>query len=330
MQPEMMPAAFASLLLLAAMISIVVGSIMVWGACRRSWRRGVPAVPFEPRTPVPWSVLDLLVVLLILAATEGTTAVAAYWLNPGRSPGDGALPIDIRAPDARTIHEVPGVAMPLVQEESEAGSAAGISFDDVPPLLIGRLLGPLLALAFLKRSSGATWNDFGFSTERLGSDLRLGVLAFVAIAPPVYALQGLLQYIFPGQHPMLELIEEKPTPFMLATLSFLIVIVAPLTEELIIRVFLQGWLERFSAQDVDEPRRLPVGLVPILISSVIFAALHAGHGPDPVPIFILALSLGYLYSRTHRIWPGLALHMSLNAASTVALLLALAIGEQPA
>jgi len=39
-------------------------------------------------------------------------------------------------------------------------------------------------------------------------------------------------------------------------------------------------------------------LWPILLSAGLFAALHATHGPDPIPLFLLALGLGYLYQRT--------------------------------
>jgi membrane protease YdiL (CAAX protease family) len=35
--------------------------------------------------------------------------------------------------------------------------------------------------------------------------------------------------------------------------------------------------------------------------------------PDPVPLFFLALVLGYLYQRTHRLGPGVVLHMAFNA-----------------
>jgi len=329
-QPQMIVAALASTLLLAAMIAIVLGSLTVWRYGLGSWRHGVPAVPYEPRTLVPWNVLDLLAVLLIMIAVEGTTALVTNWLHPSDADTKSSSLIEGLAPDRSTVNELPDVEVLQEVDEPEEALPPRVSLEDVPPLLVGRLLGPLLALMFLRRRAGATWRDLGFSTEHLASDIRLGVCAFLAIAPPVYALQGLLQFIFPGQHPMIDLIENRPSPLMLGLLSFLIVLVAPLTEELIIRVFLQGWLETFGNREDDlEPRRIPLGLVPILISSSTFAALHAGYGPDPIPIFILALGLGYVYSRTHRIWPGLVLHMSLNGSSTVALMLALAIGEPP-
>ena len=54
---------------------------------------------------------------------------------------------------------------------------------------------------------------------------------------------------------------------------------------------------------------------PIVISSIAFSLVHWGHGPAPVPLFFLALLLGYLYQRTHRVLPCIVLHMSLNAFS---------------
>ena len=55
------------------------------------------------------------------------------------------------------------------------------------------------------------------------------------------------------------------------------------------------------------------------ISAGIFALLHAPHGPDWVPLFGLAIGLGYLYRRTHRMTPSLVVHFLLNLTSMLAL-----------
>ena len=65
-----------------------------------------------------------------------------------------------------------------------------------------------------------------------------------------------------------------------------------------------------------EGRVLPL---PIFVSAAFFAAMHASHGPDPIPLFLLAIGLGYLYQRTHRILPCIVVHMLLNACSLGAL-----------
>jgi len=330
----------ASTLLLFGILVLIVGAIKIWTYCVGRWRLGDPVVPYEPRLQVPWDVADLLVVLLILAASAGSTMLLLNWLSPREPVAVGNLAEVETQPEEATEDVTGGDAASSAAAEN-ADSADEIKSDDEPPRLtaqavpmitLERMFGPLLALLFVKFRSRASWSDFGFSTEQLASDVRLGVLAFVAIGPPVYALQGLLQFVYPGQHPMIEMFVDQPSPWLIGLIAFLVVLVAPISEELIVRVLLQGWLERFEAAHRRKTflRRLPRGLLPILISSVFFALMHAGSGPDPVPIFFLALGLGYLYQRTHRIWPGVAMHMSLNGSSTVALLLGLAIGEPPA
>ncbi len=63
---------------------------------------------------------------------------------------------------------------------------------------------------------------------------------------------------------------------------------------------------------------LPHGWGPILISSLVFAVIHLSQGPAaPIPLFILALMLGYLYQRTHRLTPSIAAHATFNLISLV-------------
>jgi len=58
---------------------------------------------------------------------------------------------------------------------------------------------------------------------------------------------------------------------------------------------------------------------PIAVSALLFAGMHFGQGAAPVPLFVLALGLGYLYERTHRILPSITVHLLLNAATMVIL-----------
>jgi membrane protease YdiL (CAAX protease family) len=64
---------------------------------------------------------------------------------------------------------------------------------------------------------------------------------------------------------------------------------------------------------------LPYGWLPIGISSLLFAFAHIGYGPEPVPLLLLALVLGYVYQRTHRIVPCMVTHALFNGTSLVAL-----------
>ncbi len=191
-------------------------------------------------------------------------------------------------------------------------------------------------------------------------------------------------------------------PWVLALALFAVVIVAPVVEEFLFRVLLQGWLEACMERwAVFVPRlrpMLPGAWGPIFASSFLFAGAHF-HGagpqhhseylialmlantaasvlslgfalvflrlrveataadfgvvlpnlagdvrlgmvwlmgllgpiyvvqavchailpktiaPDPIPLFLFALGLGFLYARTHRIVPCIVLHAGLNAAS---------------
>ena len=67
-----------------------------------------------------------------------------------------------------------------------------------------------------------------------------------------------------------------------------------------------------DAGSVDQNER-PSGTFPIMISSTFFALLHLGHGFDPIPLWLLAVGLGLIYQRTHRILPCIVLHMAFNA-----------------
>jgi membrane protease YdiL (CAAX protease family) len=60
-------------------------------------------------------------------------------------------------------------------------------------------------------------------------------------------------------------------------------------------------------------------VIPIAACAALFALMHLSHGPDFIPLFFLALGLGYLYRRTHRITPSLVVHFLLNLTSMLAL-----------
>jgi len=56
--------------------------------------------------------------------------------------------------------------------------------------------------------------------------------------------------------------------------------------------------------------------LPIGLSALIFALMHFSHGLAWIPLTVLALGLGYIYQRTHRILPSITVHFCLNALST--------------
>jgi membrane protease YdiL (CAAX protease family) len=73
----------------------------------------------------------------------------------------------------------------------------------------------------------------------------------------------------------------------------------------------------------DPPRKglagLPYGWLPVVVSSFLFALAHVGYGWEPVPLFVLALILGNVYQRTHRIVPCMVAHALFNLVTVVKL-----------
>ncbi len=79
----------------------------------------------------------------------------------------------------------------------------------------------------------------------------------------------------------------------------------------------------YAAGHVDEPESgraaisvpEPLLVAPIFLSAMLFAVFHIEHGLAWMPLFLLALVLGFLYQRTHRILPCVVVHMCVNGLS---------------
>lgn len=168
------------------------------------------------------------------------------------------------------------------------------------------LVGLTLLISPLRRS------DFGLFTDV--PDVLCGVFGFLASWLPVLLVNmavGLAGWRAPeGKHPFFHLLDSQGSFTTVAWIVFSVVILAPLAEELIYRVILQGWLEQ----------RLPPWAA-IGISSALFAAVHASPGrPDALPLWPLAIVLGVVYYRRHSLPAVMLIHALFNGS-----MLALAI-----
>jgi membrane protease YdiL (CAAX protease family) len=324
---------------IAVLVSIaVLASGLTWKVAISRVRSGRGLAPFEARRPVPWSAIDLVLIVL------------AFYL--------------FHSLGHIVLREAFGIRLPE--------NVRDVADKDLVPLQLmsgaATLLTVLLGAGLAVLRAGATSRDLGLSMSRLRNDLRLGAIAFVAVAAPIYGLQGLLVYFFPAQHPLIDLLRDRPDAQLFVIVGLSVALVAPFCEEMFFRVLLQGWLEKLvsgttpaafptpengspneaandSVQAADAAKtfddnnpyaapqtipRLPVAephnvqallAVPIITSALLFALLHIGHGPAPIPLFFFALALGYLYQKTHRLWPSLVLHCLLNSVSLLMLVI---------
>ena len=95
------------------------------------------------------------------------------------------------------------------------------------------------------------------------------------------------------KHPIHQLLEQgKKTPAVLFIVFLTVVIAAPLIEELLFRLFLQGWLEAKFAQ-----HQVPfANIIAIVTVSYFFAIIHGGHRSplDTQTLFLQYASVGMM------------------------------------
>jgi membrane protease YdiL (CAAX protease family) len=192
----------------------------------------LPLVPWSTRRLAPWTFFDLcgLIGIYVVALVVIHTFLRQIgWLPRAEEIEEFSL-------DQRKVLIAGNVAVSL--------AIAGIGL-------------PLIALR-----TGATLRDFGWSWREIAADLRLGLIGFVMLAPPVYALQGALVHFWrPSKHPLIEMFKGTPDTAFFVFLFVSAAVVAPLFEELIFRVVLQGFLEKaFGFR--GEPHELLLGGAP--------------------------------------------------------------------
>lgn len=317
--------------LLPLVLTILLGAAAAWGAIELRIWRGKPVLEYEPRRPVPWSWIDLLATLLIFFVSQIVCVAFAFrWFG-----------VDVAIADA---------------VETSQGRLALLTATAASGLLTFFVSSIMVAYR-----SGATTVDLGFVPRAIPRDIVYGLVAFFGTAPIVYLIQIFFSLVVKIEydHPLVRAIQKENDPTTMAIVVFTAVVAAPLSEEFLVRVLLQGWLEKLeiralerapltapgalppplpagngepviSSVSIDPPNRdastgwagLPLGSVPILVTSLLFALMHFGQGAAPIPLFFFALVLGFVYNRTHRIMPSLVAHFALNSASVAMLFLA--------
>ncbi len=160
----------------------------------------------------------------------------------------------------------------------------------------------LLLIALLLGNDWRSSRQFGLKGRPLASPLRDGWFGFqLAILPMAVAMAVMAPFrTRDTQNPLLTLLADNLDPVTIALVVFIAVVIAPLSEELIFRVILQGWLRTML------PARWVIPLV-----AVSFAAIH---GPVDGPALLpLSLVLGCVFERRHSYVTVVVIHGLFNA-----------------
>ncbi len=165
----------------------------------------------------------------------------------------------------------------------------------------GIVVGGLLVLC-LQVTPGLSLKDYGFRFRGLPLQLGLGGLGFLAALLPVYLLLLATSPLRSAEtlHPFLQFLQTQPDARSVAWIGLSVIVIAPLLEELIYRVVLQSAFAHW----------LPAG-VAIPLAAAVFSLVHGW--PDMIPLFPLALVLGFVYHRYRSYFAVVATHALFNA-----------------
>lgn len=257
-------------------VAVLLTSLAVWGMILERLYTGEPLIPCRvpvtrPRPPVAMTIVGLWILISLFMTVSAELQGQEKKLR------------DINLPEAIEI-------------------AAGNILEQcvVVSIMVISLTG--LGVRSLNR--------YGIDGRKIGEKLSWGVVGYVASTIPVILVIILMQRFHSpeNKHPFLQLLDQQQSPLLVALLGISTIVMAPLSEELMYRVILQGSLQRY----------LPPWAA-IMGASVVFSVVHGF--PDAVSLLPLALTLGFLYWRTGSYLVVVTTHAAFNGFNILMALL---------
>ena len=349
----MLPTAisFRAALNVVVVYGLLAGVIVAWMWLlqRLRERRGI-LPPSNPRI-VPWREGSVLLVVLTFLAVnfwvETVYVGAREW--SGHPVGFLTQGKPLRTAPSRS-QKTARIAKPDAPVEKERDGAHDEFYSPTDKMVISSLANGILLVVVplvLRGTSRAGLRDLGLNRAGLAKNVLIGTVAFLIVTPCVYVVFFLALKVFPSsQHPLMEMLVNEMSPGKVALALVSAIVLAPITEELLFRAVLQGWLTRLFARmgggdqltdvegtttpngaspdvPLDNRRHRPrSSTLPVVLTSLFFAAVHAPQMPAPIALFFLSVALGVLYQRTGSLIPSITLHALFNGLSTIALLIA--------
>ncbi len=240
---------------------LLVASTGLWIDLFRLGLRHGWSWPVQPRREVPWRPLETVVFIVIVMLCVSALLQQLFKLPP-----------------------TPPVTLHYVQVTSLF-------------VLLQLVLTPLILALWCP----CQWSDFGLRRNGVVEDLRFALWGLLLAQLPVFLCGYPLQAIRSANpHPMLGFLRESVgDQYTLLWIALSVVLMAPLIEELLFRVLLQGTLEREVSP-----------FWAILLTAAAFVSIHSW--VDWAPLLPLALILGYIYYRRRSFLSVVILHGLFN------------------
>ncbi|MFQ5730898.1 MAG: lysostaphin resistance A-like protein [Planctomycetaceae bacterium] len=252
----------------------VAGALVVWWLIVRKWWRGKPLLEAVGDETPRYNVAAVLVAALWVGSQLYQRVLQEL------SPDSGAFP---------SVPDLYDVKM-------------GIFINAVVLAFLCLLLSDL---------GDRRFREFGIRLDRWRRDLRDGSLGYLAALPlvlAVYAMTSPLRGAGYREHAYMRLLQGEGGWGPTLWIAVAVIVAAPLVEELLYRVILQGALRS----------KLPAAAA-IGISSVLFAGVHGF--PDSLALVPLGIVLGYVFEKRRSWLAVVVLHALFNAGNLAAKLL---------
>lgn len=284
--------------ILAAFLVLSAG-LWTW-ICARG-RRGRPAIPLARRRPVPWQAQDVLFVFLMGAILSfGAAAAVQAWMGPDA----------IR----QAAGKEPELAHPA-EQLLRSGNPGMIVIAAVMAVVVAPLVEEFFYRVLLQGWLEAIWSR----ERRRRSLFRAAPVSWVPIVLPaaIFALRHVRfrSTPLPSRYLAGQFVGQMAANVLSLGLAIgLLRLAAGGTAADL------GWKPGKLRSDAQWGLLALLAIVgPVLAIQNALAPLAKSmeieFALDPIPLFPLALVMGWLYHRTHRIAPSLVLHMAFNATS---------------
>ncbi|WP_149497212.1 CPBP family intramembrane glutamic endopeptidase [Roseiconus lacunae] len=268
-----------------------------------------------PRPPQRWSVTDFFVMFGMIIVIGSLMAPRAQPAAVSTTPREAETTRPADVAETGSGESVDGEM--AAQEDDSAGTPPKRDLTRrVATQMVANAGAFSLMLVFLFLTRDATPESLSL-VPRL-SDFRRGILATIWILAPVLLINLVASQLVEYKHTVTDLLAERNSFRTFAALFLSAAIVTPVVEEFQFRLLLQGGLQKLvgdASWNDDDPAWTFESLVPLLVSSFVFALMHFGQGAAPIPLFFLAMGLGLVYQRTGRLWIVIVVHIILNSAT---------------
>ncbi|MCE5277062.1 MAG: type II CAAX endopeptidase family protein [Planctomycetaceae bacterium] len=227
--------------------------------------------------------------------------------------------LEASGPGRRSRLTVLHVMLPLLCALLVGGLAGFLLPKGLPYSLIAGAAGSvaMIAASLVAGSHGiplGLGRGMGLSARHWLYDTARGVLGYLAVLPVCLGVLEVTTRIMmlwgfkPAPHRLLEILRQPGAHWgSVAMAIILAVVLAPLTEEIFYRGLIQTALRRHL-------KAWPA----IMLTAVLFAAMHLDM-PNSVPaMLVFGMALGYQYERTGRLWASIVMHLLFNAVFVTA------------